>query len=63
MGYKVILLVEGIISETLKAVLMQQLKEILPPFEAPKVILDNVKFILTENGKINRSETVRQVGN
>ena len=63
LGYKVILLVEGIISETLKAVLMQQLKEILPPFEAPKVILDNVKFILTENGKINRSETVRQVGN
>jgi O-succinylbenzoic acid--CoA ligase len=63
LGNKVIMLVEGEIPHLLVEDLRQHLKGILSPYEIPKEFFFHVNFMLTKNGKINRFETTRQVGN
>ena len=63
LGNKIILLVEGDLFDTPIESIKSQLRRILSNFETPKQILTNVKFVFTENGKINRTETTRQIGN
>lgn len=61
LGNRLILLVEGILpvpGEHLKS----HFKEVLHPYEIPKEIYDNIPFVLTKNGKINRVETARKIG-
>ena len=62
LGNKIILLIEGDLKEISKETLVSNLREILPPYEAPKEIYTGIRIVLTENGKINRAETSRQIG-
>jgi o-succinylbenzoate---CoA ligase len=63
LGNKIILLIEGELKGISKETLKSNLKKILPLYEAPKEIHTNIRIVQTENGKINRSETSRQIGN
>jgi o-succinylbenzoate---CoA ligase len=62
LGNKVIMLVEGEIPQLSIDNFKQHLKGILSAYEMPKEFYFNVNFKVTENGKINRFETTRQVG-
>ncbi|WP_276373824.1 AMP-binding protein [Chryseolinea sp. H1M3-3] len=61
-GNKVILLVEGSLAFD-STDLYERLKKILAPYEVPKNIYDNVKFVFTQNGKIDRRKTVQMMHN
>ena len=63
LGNKVILIIEGDLENTKVETLKAHLRENLRNYEVPKEIYTNIKFILTENGKVNRRETTQQIGN
>lgn len=63
LGNKIILLIEGDVSRFSASGIKQHLKGKLSSYEIPKEIYFNVNFILTKNGKINRFETTKQLGN
>jgi o-succinylbenzoate---CoA ligase len=62
LGNKIVLLIEGDLKEVSQETLKSNLREILPLYEAPKEIYTGIRIVLTENGKINRAETSRQIG-
>ena len=61
LGNRLILLIEGILQVPVDH-LKSRFKEVLRPYEIPKEIYDNITFVLTKNGKINRVETARKIG-
>jgi O-succinylbenzoic acid--CoA ligase len=62
LGNKIVLLIEGDLKEVSQETLKSNLREILPLYEAPREIYTGIRIVLTENGKINRAETSRQIG-
>ncbi len=58
LGNKIILLVEGNLLYD-SVVLRERLKKILAPYEVPKDIYANIKFVFTQNGKIDRKKTAQ----
>jgi O-succinylbenzoic acid--CoA ligase len=60
-GTKLALVIEGNLPTTVER-LHSVLKQTLPQFHIPKQIFVDVHFEMTENGKVNRQETVRRIG-
>ncbi len=61
LGNRLILLVEGTLTMPAEQI-KSHFKEVLHAYEIPKEIYDNIPFVLTKNGKINRFETARKIG-
>jgi O-succinylbenzoic acid--CoA ligase len=57
---KLILIIEGNLPTTIER-LSTSLKEILPPYHVPRQIIVNAIFATTENGKVNRQETTKNI--
>lgn len=62
LGNKLILLIEDDFPAHLRESIDTILKRELPRYEVPKEFYTNIPFVFTNNGKINRSETTRQIG-
>ncbi len=62
LGNKLILLIEGDFPAHIRQSMDTVLKRELPRYEVPKEFHTNIPFVFTKNGKINRSETTRQIG-
>ncbi|HEX6224700.1 MAG TPA: AMP-binding protein [Chryseolinea sp.] len=63
LGDRVILLIEGELRTISTQILKSSLQKILMTHEVPKEIYTNTRFVMTKNGKVNRAETARQIGN
>jgi len=61
LGNKIILLLEQEVSDALLERLKEQMRRNISKHEVPKEVLSGIPFILTTNGKINRTETQRRV--
>jgi O-succinylbenzoic acid--CoA ligase len=60
LGNKLILIIEGNLPTTTERI-RTSLKEILPPYQVPRQIIVDAIFATTENGKVNRQETTRNI--
>jgi len=63
LGNKLILIIEGALENITVETLKSHLRENLRNYEVPKKIYTNINFVLTKNGKLNRTETTQQIGN
>jgi o-succinylbenzoate---CoA ligase len=63
LGSKVILIIGGEVDTIVLELLKSGMKKILPNYEIPREIYTNITFVFTKNGKVNRTETTKQIGN
>jgi o-succinylbenzoate---CoA ligase len=61
LGERLVLLLETNYSSSREKILTDRLRDVLGPYEMPKRIRFKSSFALTENGKINRSATLRKI--
>lgn len=59
LGNKVVLFIEGYLSNELVEMIEQAMAQIIPKTERPKQIILINFFTVTENGKINRKDTIK----
>ena len=62
LGSKVVLLIEGHVGDLIKEKLMAAIQNNFDRYEKPKAIYDDLSFVFTENGKIDRRQTLLQIG-
>jgi O-succinylbenzoic acid--CoA ligase len=62
LGNKLILVFEDHLPAQILDTIKTILKRKLPRYQVPKEFYTNIPFVFTKNGKINRSETTRQIG-
>lgn len=62
LGNKLILVIEGDLPAQNLEIIKTILKRELPRYQVPKEFYENIPFVFTKSGKINRSETTRQIG-
>lgn len=61
LGNKIILLIEGFVTDEALENVKSSIKKALAPYEAPKEFYINVEFILAGNAKINRRATTEKL--
>jgi len=61
LGERLVLILETTYSSSREKILTERLRDVLSPYEMPKKIRFSESFELTENGKVNRSATLRKI--
>lgn len=59
LGQQVVLVIEGMLMEEAQIRLLKHLKDNMDRYEVPRQVLYSNRFVLTLNGKINRTESLK----